>query len=394
VTGEINALASKAAPVDNDLLLIEDSAASSAKKKITIGSLPESALDDLSNVDSTGKAEGAILRWDGTDWVDSGPHWLHLGGTAVNTYRLIQTLPASAAYTYIVRLFHNNHIAKSHYEEILIQYSSAVWYVTFKRMTSPTVTATDEKGFIQIWRQATTNVGELWLCTEASNGSVIAEVIRVDAGNLGTKFSYLTEFEGSETTTAPSTGTKDFDSKAANPDFLIAGNTRRLYHNGLEILSFSAAQISTMTEKASPVDADLIVIEDSAASNAKKKVQLGNLPYPTVPAPQTLAAYSLDGTVTSTTYATLVNQTSGGPWIVTLIKNDDASAGHDNLWKITIDGTAILSDVTLGDGETLIGVNGTYALVLTARTSLKIEARDTIAGDADYIVKYQQVGIT
>ena len=62
--------------------------------------------------------------------------------------------------------------------------------------------------------------------------------------------------------------------------------------------------------------------------------------------------------------------------------------------KITIDEIAILSDVTLGDGETLIGVNGTYALVLTARASLKIEAKDTIAGDADYIVKYQQVGVT
>ncbi len=38
-----------------------------------------------------------------------------------------------------------------------------------------------------------------------------------------------------------------------------------------------SAEISGVTEKTSPVDADLILIEDSAASDAKKRVQLGNL---------------------------------------------------------------------------------------------------------------------
>lgn len=38
--GEINALTSKASPTTSDLLIIEDAAASNAKKKITIGSLP------------------------------------------------------------------------------------------------------------------------------------------------------------------------------------------------------------------------------------------------------------------------------------------------------------------------------------------------------------------
>ena len=39
-----------------------------------------------------------------------------------------------------------------------------------------------------------------------------------------------------------------------------------------------AAEIQAMTEKASPVSADLVVIEDSADSYNKKKVQIGNLP--------------------------------------------------------------------------------------------------------------------
>jgi hypothetical protein len=40
----------------------------------------------------------------------------------------------------------------------------------------------------------------------------------------------------------------------------------------------TAAEISVVTEKTVPVDADLILIEDSAAANAKKRVQVGNLP--------------------------------------------------------------------------------------------------------------------
>lgn len=39
-----------------------------------------------------------------------------------------------------------------------------------------------------------------------------------------------------------------------------------------------AAEISAITEKATPVSGDLIIIEDSADSNNKKRVQVGNLP--------------------------------------------------------------------------------------------------------------------
>ena len=39
-----------------------------------------------------------------------------------------------------------------------------------------------------------------------------------------------------------------------------------------------AGEIAAVTEKTTPVSADLLLIEDSAASNAKKRVQVGNLP--------------------------------------------------------------------------------------------------------------------
>src|SRR5512139_1408569 len=39
-----------------------------------------------------------------------------------------------------------------------------------------------------------------------------------------------------------------------------------------------ASEISAVTEKTTPVSADLLLIEDSADSNNKKRVQIGNLP--------------------------------------------------------------------------------------------------------------------
>lgn len=41
----------------------------------------------------------------------------------------------------------------------------------------------------------------------------------------------------------------------------------------------TAAEISVITAKATPIAADLLLIEDSAAANAKKSIQAGNLPF-------------------------------------------------------------------------------------------------------------------
>lgn len=50
VAAEISAVALKGTPVSGDLLLIEDSAAGNAKKRITIGSLPSGGGGDISNI--------------------------------------------------------------------------------------------------------------------------------------------------------------------------------------------------------------------------------------------------------------------------------------------------------------------------------------------------------
>lgn len=62
-----------------------------------------------------------------------------------------------------------------------------------------------------------------------------------------------------------------------------------------------AAEISAIAEKVTPVDADLVIIEDSAAANVKKKVQVGNLPgggggFHSLAAQQTLTNETPGGT--------------------------------------------------------------------------------------------------
>lgn len=74
VSGEIAAITEKTTPHDNDLLLIEDSEASNAKKRLKISNLPSGggggALDDLSDVTITGPSTGEVLKYDGSAWVN------------------------------------------------------------------------------------------------------------------------------------------------------------------------------------------------------------------------------------------------------------------------------------------------------------------------------------
>jgi hypothetical protein len=55
----------------------------------------------------------------------------------------------------------------------------------------------------------------------------------------------------------------------------------------------AASEISGITEKTAPVAADLLIIEDSANANVKKRVQIGNLPHASSEATAT-------GTITTT----------------------------------------------------------------------------------------------
>jgi hypothetical protein len=86
-------------------------------------------------------------------------------------------------------------------------------------------------------------------------------------------------------TTAEEIWTKQFDGSWASGNGGGPGSDTTAIHDNI------ANEISAITEKATPVSADLIVIEDSAAANIKKRVQVGNLPAPSGPGVDTTAIH-------------------------------------------------------------------------------------------------------
>lgn len=92
-------------------------------------------------------------------------------------------------------------------------------------------------------------------------------------------------------------------------------------HDGT-ISTYAAGEINALTEKTAPVSADLIMIEDSAASNARKKVQLGNLKQAV-----TLLAYSNPGSNQTSIVFNITPTT--GTLIIEFMVSSSYTAGFD-----------------------------------------------------------------
>jgi hypothetical protein len=103
----------------------------------------------------------------------------------------------------------------------------------------------------------------------------------------------------------------------------------------------TSAEISAMTEKTTPVAADLLVIEDSAAGNAKKKLQVGNLPKNILHS--SFVELTVDTTTTSGTFVDLLSTTltTGANFlrIQATVTGDDSGNFLVN-FQIMVDGVA------------------------------------------------------
>lgn len=115
-SGEINALTEKTTPHADDLLLGEDSENSGAKVGIKVGNLGGGAevLDDLTDVDTTGVADGDVLVYDAdtSTWVPgeggggsaNASYSEKVGDTSETTFNIEHSLDSSAVVVEVIEV--------------------------------------------------------------------------------------------------------------------------------------------------------------------------------------------------------------------------------------------------------------------------------------------------
>ncbi len=294
----------------------------------------------------------------------------------------------------------------------------------------------------QVWYDSATGDTEVWLMTLSQHSRI--GVRAWTQYHWNTEPNILTDWETDLSSTGPTaagTYSKVWDQTTATPNFLFDGNGSKIEVDGTPLISriqdasdvtitglvwgdmlywdgsvwrdisryqidnnafhrAASSQISALTEKVTPVSADLIVIEDSAASNAKKKVQIGNLPSGGGggSAPKTTSAVNLTGTCSTSgsTESTLVN-VSSGPYIIHLISNTD---GFDSGYiELVVDGTTLIAGFSGGGtlyppGTVLVGAGSSYfPCPVFVRSSFSIKGLDN-GPSFTYRIVYQAVSIS
>ncbi len=146
--------------------------------------------------------------------------------------------------------------------------------------------------------------------------------------------------------------------------------------NSLGIFSETAAEISQLTAKTTPADADLIMIEDSAASNAKKKMTREDF-LPVFGTEYDSAESLGESTTTSTAWQLKLNLTTGTIPAGTYMINWSyewwgSSASVDVDVQVQVDNTTVILDQRQepkdpGNDQS-IPVGGQAPLVLTNAT--------------------------
>lgn len=123
--------------------------------------------------------------------------------------------------------------------------------------------------------------------------------------------------------------------------------------NGTPVLTEGAAEISALTEKVTPVSADLLLIEDSAASNAKKKLQIGNIASIFGSEYQTARSDGQSSTTSTTPVQKLRMTTTslvGGNYYIGWFFEWGADADDkNNQFRVQIDDTTTLTSLCFED---------------------------------------------
>ncbi len=277
VAGEIAALPEKATPVNADLLIIEDSEASNAKKKVQIGNLPgggggASSLDDLMDVDTstTPPGDGQALLWDAAAnlWL---PHDVEKPSEVVLSGDLADTPGAIFSAD---RYYGSDTPDKAFDDDPGTPWQASGGWPYWLEVELPnkfvvkrySLQFYDGAAAPSAWEFQYWN-GLTWVTVDTQSGyPQSAEVRTFDIDNDAAAFRWRWRFTAGN----GSTWIRVYEAELFADSG--SGTDPDAIHDNV------AGEIAALSEKATPVNADLLIIEDSEASNAKKKVQVGNLP--------------------------------------------------------------------------------------------------------------------
>lgn len=159
----------------------------------------------------------------------------------------------------------------------MLDESGTLWILSSAKANTsasdPTVNDDNTQGYSvnSIWTNTTTDA--VFICTDASTGAAVWKEVTAGGTNVqvdtGGSLASADFQDGGDINFAEAAGVVTATIKAGttvqdiDPDAI---------HDDV------SAEINSITEKVTPADADLLLIEDSAVGHAKKKLQISNLP--------------------------------------------------------------------------------------------------------------------
>jgi len=370
--GEISGIDEKASPVSDDLLVIEDSEAANIKKRLKVGNLPGGAtLSDTAPADVTKDTAAAGVAAEASR--QDHKHDVSTAAPGATGVRVGNT-SAEGSATSLSRSDHTHAVTAAAPSSVGAA-NAAGSATTFVRSDHVHAGLTRDAGDFDTFGAKTPASADLALIEDsAAAGAKKKTTLGALFTALGTQLSDTAPADVTKDTAAQGVATEaarqdhkhDVSTAVPGATGVQAGNTagegvatslsRSDHRHSVSVdtpssvgtanaagvavtfvrsdhvhagLTREAADFNTFTTKATPADADLLLIEDSAAANAKKKATVGSVVATALGVSSATATGTITTTSTTDTAVTGITITpAAGTYVVRF--SGSVSNGNNN----------------------------------------------------------------